>query len=429
MDALLDFLLLRDANTLYVVLGSVMLAASTAVVGTFSFLRKKSLAGDAVAHAVLPGICLAFMLSGSKNPLWLIGGAFVTGWLSLVAIDFITSRTRLKEDTAIGLVMSVFFGVGVLLLTGIQHQGNAAQTGLEGFLFGKAAALTGSDLWAFAGLSVVLLLTVVIFFKELALVAFDEQLARAIGFPVRRLELLLTTLTVLAVVAGIQAVGVVLTAAMLVTPAAAARFWTDRLPLMVGLAAGLGAVSGVSGAFVSYLAPAMPTGPWIVLVASALAVGSFLFAPGRGTVARWRRQRAHRRKFGEENLLKLFYKLGELDDSFFAPRSRADIVQARAFDQGRLRAALARLVAEGYLCAGAGTWRLTPEGRERGQRITRLHRLWELYLTEYLRIAPDHVHDDAETMEHIITPEIEQQLEKRLQHPQYDPHRARIPYG
>jgi len=428
MDSLVDFFSFRNANTFYVVFGSAILAASTALVGTFSFLKKKSLAGDAVAHAVLPGICLAFLLSGNKNPLWLILGAFISGWFALVSIDFITSRTRLKEDTAIGLVMSVYFGVGIVLLTSIQHSGNAAQTGLEGFLFGKAAALVGSDMWTFAGLSVLLLLTVVLFFKELTLISFDENFAKVIGFPVRRLELLLTTLTVLAVVAGIQTVGVVLTAAMLITPAAAARFWTDRLPIMMGLAALIGAFSGISGAFASYLAPAMPTGPWIVLVASAVAIGSFLFAPGRGTVAKWQRQRAHRRKFGEENLLKLFYKLGENDAAFFVPRSQADILRARAFDSRALLNILARLVGEGYLRREGAAWQLTPEGRERGQRITRLHRLWELYLTEYLRLAPDHVHDDAETMEHIITPEIELQLEKRLKHPQFDPHLARIPY-
>src|SRR5690606_8101298 len=137
---------------------------------------------------------------------------------------FITSRSHIKEDTAIGLVLSVFFGIGILLLTSIQHSGNAAQSGLDKFLFGKAASLVGDDLIVFSAVAVLLLVAIVLFYKELTLLCFDEAFARTIGFPVRALELLLTTLTVFAVVVGIQAVGVVLMAAMLITPAAAARF-------------------------------------------------------------------------------------------------------------------------------------------------------------------------------------------------------------
>ncbi|MCU0449427.1 MAG: metal ABC transporter permease [Bernardetiaceae bacterium] len=426
MDGWLDFFTFRDANVRYVTLGAMLLGGSVAVVGVFGYLRKRSLAGDAVAHAMLPGICLGFLLAGQKSLPWLVGGAFASGWLALLTIDWLPRQARLKEDTAIGLVMSVFFGAGILLLTAIQHGGNAAQVGLEDFLFGRAAALVGSDLGLLSGLAVTLLLVVVVFYKELALLSFDAAYARAVGFPVRGLEFLLTTLTVLAVVAGIQAVGVVLTAALLVTPAAAARFWTHRLPLMLALAAGLGAFSGLAGAWVSYVAPAMPTGPWIVLAASALALGSFLLAPGQGLLARWWRQRAHRRKFAEENLLKLLYKMGERRQDHDRAYQPADLPTGQA--PAQLAATLRRLRAEGYLTRRGPGWQLTPEGYERGRRITRLHRLWELYLTEYLRLAPDHVHDDAETMEHIITPEIEQELEKRLRRPEFDPHQNRIPY-
>ena len=260
MDTLIEFFSFRDPNIVSVVVGAILLTSSSAIVGTFTFLKKKALVGDAVAHAVLPGICLAFLLAGNKDPFVLIIGAFITGWLSLVIMDFINDWTKIKEDTSIALILSVFFGIGILLLTVIQKSGNAAQTGLQSFLFGKAAALVGQDLYVFGVVAIILILTVALFFKELKLIAFDEGFAHAIGMPVKALNLLLTTLTVMAVVTGIQAVGVVLMAAMLITPAAAARFWTNRVYKMTILAALFGAFSGLAGAFVSYTAPTMPTG-------------------------------------------------------------------------------------------------------------------------------------------------------------------------
>lgn len=427
LQNLLDFLSFQDINVRYVTFGSVLLAACSAVVGCFTFLKKKALVGDAVAHSVLPGVCLAFLATGTKNPVFLVVGAFLTGWISLIVIDWITANTKLKEDTAIGLILSVFFGIGILLLTAIQHSGNASQAGLDSFLFGKAAALVGNDLIVFSTLAVVLLAVIFLFFKEFTLISFDLNFAKVIGYPVRKLELLLTTLTVLAVVVGIQAVGVVLMAAMLITPATAARFWTDKLPVMVLIAALMGAFSGFMGALVSYLSPSMPTGPWVVLVLSIVALFSFMFAPKKGILARMMLQRSNQRKICDENILKAMYQIGETDKDFFAERKFELIQEKRLFQTKYLKKGLNRLKREGYLQKKNNFWQFTKEGFEKGKRVTKLHRLWELYLTEYLRIASDHVHDDAETMEHIITPEIEERLEQRLRYPTVDPHNAEIP--
>ncbi|MTI29640.1 iron chelate uptake ABC transporter family permease subunit [Xanthovirga aplysinae] len=428
MDSLIEFFSFSDPNIRYVVAGSVLLAASAAIVGSFTFLKKKALSGDAVAHSVLPGVCLAFILSGTKNPFYLVLGAFATGWLSLVFIDNIVARSKIKEDTATGLILSVFFGVGILLLTAIQHSGNAAQSGLDQFLFGKAASLVGSDLIVFSSISVILIASVILFFKEFTLIAFDENFAKAIGFPVRGLELLLTTLTVLAVVIGIQAVGVVLMAAMLITPAAAARFWTDKLRVMVILAAFIGAFSGICGAYISYIAPAMPTGPWIVMVLSILAIGSFFLAPRKGIMSRYLLQRKNQNQILEENLLKLFYKMGEKDQDYLKERSLKSIQEKRPYSFRKIKRGLQRLLQQGFLERKKDKWQLTLAGKSKGQRVVKLHRLWELYLTEKMNIAPDHVHDDAETIEHIITPEIERKLEKKLGYPKTDPHQSDIPY-
>jgi len=397
-------------------------------VGTFTFLKKKALVGDAVAHSVLPGICLAFILSGTKNPIWMILGAFLTGWISLVIIDHITTKSKIKEDTAIALILSVFFGIGILMLTNIQHSGNAAQTGLDSFLFGKAAALVGQDLIVFGIVAVILIITVALFFKELKLIAFDSNYAKALGLPVKALDLLLTSLTVLAVVTGIQAVGVVLMAAMLITPAAAARFWTNDVFKMTLIAAILGGISGLSGAYVSYVAPAMPTGPWIVIIISVIAIVSFFIAPKRGIFARSIQQRRLQRLIMDENLLKELYHLGEKDEDPYKGRTVDEIIEERFFPKKRLKIALRRLKRQGFLEKKQGYWSYTEAGKIKGQRVVKLHRLWELYLSKYMKIAPDHVHEDAETVEHIITPELEARLEKMLEYPEFDPHEEKIPY-
>lgn len=432
METFLEFFSLSDPNVRFVVLGMVLLGACSGVVGCFTFLRKRALLGDAIAHSILPGVCLAFMLTGIKHPLMLLAGACLTGWLSLVFIDWITNNSRIKSDAAIGLTLSVFFGVGILLLTVIQHSGNAAQSGLDKFLLGKAASLIGSDVWIFGSLSLLLLLLTIAFFKEFSLISFDPDFAYATGLPVRFLEVVLASMTVLAVAIGIQGVGVVLMAALLITPATAARYWTDNLPLMVFLAAIFGALSGVGGAYVSYLQPNMPTGPWIVVVLTVIAIGSMLFAPKKGVVARYWLQRNNRLQMLEENILKLFFHLSEKQNpanpDFFQMRTVEELQQSRSFAITELKAGLNRLTKKESLKKVGNAWQLMPSGKQKAQRLIRIHRLWEVYLTQYLKIAPDHVHDDAEAIEHIITPELELELEKLLNYPKKDPHNSTIPY-
>lgn len=427
MDALTDFFSFRDANILYVVLGSMLLAASAAVVGAFTLMKKKALVGDAIAHSVLPGICAAFLFAGTKSTILMVGGAFITGWLSLLAIDYITAHSKLKKDAAIGLILSVFFGIGIVMLTFIQRSGNAAQSGLEHFLFGNAAALVGQDLVVFGVLAAVIISTVGLFFNAFTLIAFNAEYAEVLGLPVRRLELLLTSLTVLAVVTGITAVGVVLMAAMLITPAAAARYWTERMRTMVWIAAAIGAFSGFVGAFISFLAPGMPTGPWMVVVSSTIAFVSFFFAPRKGIVERARRQGRNRRLIANENTLKLFYQLGEHRGNFQERRTIDELRLARETNENALRHALAQLVRSQYVKRQQGAWALTEAGITEASRVVRLHRLWELYLAKRMNIAADHVHEDAEAMEHVITPELERELERELGYPSKDPHDSPIP--
>ena len=418
-----------DPTINYVLLGATLLTSSTAMVGTFTFLKKKALVGDAIAHSLLPGVCLAFILSGTKNPIYLVIGAFIAGWLALLLADLIIAKTKIKEDTAIALILSVFFGLGILLLTAIQNSRKTEQAGLiNNFLFGKVASIVESDLIIFSVISMLLIVSVTLFFKEFMLVAFDKNFAKTIGLPVKWLDFLLTSLTVLSVVIGIQLVGVVLMAAMLITPPVAARFWTDNLKKMIVLSAILGMIAGLIGAFISYTAPAMPTGPWIVMVISSIALFSFLFAPQKGVLFKTLQQHRYQKKMITENILKLFYQLGEQDGSFFEGRSTDVLLQRRPISISSLQQGLKILIRQGYIRHEGDLWFFTEAGKNKGQSVLRMHRLWEVYLAAYLKIKSDHVHDDAESIEHIITPEIEAELKTMLNYPLVDPHQSTIPY-
>ncbi|MCC7023575.1 MAG: metal ABC transporter permease [Thermomicrobiales bacterium] len=285
--------LLFDYTLRNVALGSALLGIVSGVLGTFALLRRQGLLGDALAHAALPGICLAFLLTGSKAPIVLLLGAGIAGWVGTMLLLLIVRRTLLSEDAALGIVLSTFFGVGVTLLTFINQRGDANQAGLDKYLFGQAAALVARDVITFAILGGAALLLVLLFSKEFTLLTFDPAFASSLGFGTTRLSILLTSLIVVAVVIGLQTVGVVLMAAMLIGPAAAARQWTNRLAPMIALSALFGATAGVSGALLSFTRQGLPTGPTIVLTLTAIVFGSLLFAPARGLV--WDRLRQRHR--------------------------------------------------------------------------------------------------------------------------------------
>ncbi len=243
-----------------VALGTALIGIVSGSLGSFAFLRKQSLLGDAISHAALPGVVLAFILTRSKSSLVLIIGALIAGWLATLLVSAIVRHTHIKEDSALGLALSVFFGFGLMLLTFTQRLEDARQAGLDRFLFGQAAALVERDVITMAVIGTIALILMVLFWKEFKLLSFDREYAATLGFPVRALEMLLTTLLVIAIVIGLQAVGVILMSAMVVAPAAAARQWTNRLEIMVPLAALFGALSGIVGAMVSSMEPVWPLG-------------------------------------------------------------------------------------------------------------------------------------------------------------------------
>ena len=298
--------------TLIVVgLGTAILSMAAGVVGTFSYLRKRALIGDVISHAVLPGVAIAFMLSGVKNSLYFALGATASGMLSVWLVDLIQRKSKLKPDTILALILSVFFGVGIVLLTHIQHSGNAAQSGLDHFLFGKAASLNLQDVKLFSVVSLLNVGLLILFLRGLKVLSFDEMYARSIGIPVGWLKNLLAILTVITVASGVQAVGVVLMAALLITPATGARFLTHRVKWMLLFSAIFGGLAGLLGAVWSASGSGMPTGPLVVVVLTAIAMVAILFGREKGVVKRLKQRRENQIKINTENVLKQLYHLSE----------------------------------------------------------------------------------------------------------------------
>jgi ABC-type Mn2+/Zn2+ transport system permease subunit/Mn-dependent DtxR family transcriptional regulator len=424
-----DFFTFREPAVRYALLGSMLLGISCGLLGSFIVVRKMALVGDALSHAVLPGVALGFLWNMSKDPIAIFVGATIAGLVGSGVITLIKQTTRLKEDTALGLVLASFFAVGICLITMIQHLPTGNKSGINNFLFGQAAAL-GADDVRLIGIVTLLCVTVIaIFYKEFLVTSFDAGFARVCGFPVQLIHYGLMLLLAFSVVIALQAVGVVLVSAMLITPAAAAYLLTDRMSRMLWMSALFGMTAGAAGSFFSYLGPNLPTGPFMVLGATSVFVAAFLFGPRHGVVMRWWRQRSRAHRVQRENSLKAIYHVLEAREfkgegvslRELSERRRETIEEATAQVAELRRHGLVTLHEEGYVAF------LTPRGWQLACAIVRNHRLWELYLTNAAQIAADHVHEDAEKIEHVLGEEVVRELERRLEYATTDPHGRRIP--
>lgn len=350
-------------NTSVVLAGVIALGIGGGVIGVFSFLRKRALISDAISHATLPGIALAFLVGVSfggtgRNLALLMAGAALSGALGILCVQWIRDHTRLPEDTAIGTVLSVFFGLGIVLLSHIQTLQAAGQAGLNSFLLGSTAALTAGEAQLIGGASLATVVIALLLMKEFGAVAFDEGFAAAQGWRVARVDLAMLGLLLAIVAIGLKTVGLVLIIALVIIPPAAARFWTERLGRMVVLSGLFGGLAGWIGGSVSALFPDMPAGAVIVLAAAGIFTVSLLFAPARG-IAAWavRRLRLQVRTATMRALL-------AIADGYLPP------------DRMALRLARWR----GYIDRNAG---LTEKGAAAGREMQRQQRLWHTYRTRH----------------------------------------------
>lgn len=287
--------------------GAGALGLLSGVTGTFATLKEESLLGDALSHAALPGLGISFLITGQKNMLLLLLGAAVSGLIATGLIYLMRDKSIVKTDSALSLVIAVFFGLGMVLMSYIQRQPNANQAGLDSFIYGQVSSMLIEDVWLIIGAIVIILVIVVLFWKELKLNTFDPSFAETVGFSSKFLNGLVSTLIVLTVILGLQSVGVILMSALLVGPAVAARQWTNRLHIMVILAGIFGMVSGVMGTVISSISTRIPTGPTVVLVISLIILVSLVFSPKRGLISRV----IHRKRRLNELRQKTKYVIGK----------------------------------------------------------------------------------------------------------------------
>tara|TARA_B110000116_G_C16784879_1_gene560350 strand:- start:797 stop:2161 length:1365 start_codon:yes stop_codon:yes gene_type:complete len=429
-DQMRRFITLSDRGLRLSLIGALLFGAVCGLLGSFIVVRKMALFGDAISHAVLPGVALGFLWSMSKDPVAILIGATLSGLAGSLLVGAIRRTTRIKQDAALGIVLASFFAIGLCLIRIIQNNEGASKiTGLKSYLFGDVAVLDRYDVIT---MGVVVILTVILFgllYRPFLAISFDRQFAVSIGFPVRILEALFQMFLAFAIVISLQAVGVVLVSAMLITPAATAYLLVDRMHRMLWIAMGVGMLSAVIGVFLSFLGSNLPTGPFMVLSASSIFTMAYLFSPKYGRFTKWLRYRARVKKVREENSLKSIYKVLEsrgLESSGNRVLMK-DLSSHRKMSIAGLVKEIKNMQRSGLVKLKGDNVSLTDDGFDKARSVVRNHRLWELYLTNEANYAADHVHDDAEKVEHFLSEEEVSELESYLDYPQEDPHGKPIP--
>ncbi|MGN6133523.1 MAG: metal ABC transporter permease [Aureliella sp.] len=412
-------LTLSDYNTRVVLCGTVLLGIAAGLTGVYLLLRKRALLGDAISHATLPGVAAVFLwtiLAGVPKTLsLLLLGAAISGTLGALTVLALRTWVRLREDAALGIVLSVFFGAGVAL-TGVVLRipgGNAA--GLESFIYGKAASMTISDAWLSGSLALGVLIIIVALSKELKIVCFDVELARSQGWPVLGLDLLLVALVVTVTIIGLQAVGLILIIALLIVPAASARFWSHDLRRILAISAVVGGASCGAGTLLSASFEKLPSGATIVLVACGCFLISFLFGPDRGLVWQILRHGRLRRQQQQQHLLRSMFELlesaGQLEEG--QPPRASEALAPRAVAEER-RWSVAAVHRVGKQLQGLGLMSLRPDGKlqltPRGlvvaRQLVREHRLLELYFIDHTAVSEGGADLGADYLEHSLAPEL-----------------------
>lgn len=428
---------------------SMLVGIACGVLGCFVVLRRMALIGDALSHAVLPGVVFAFLLggiawgswgvdesgavtngfaawSGPKigavvgavpQPILLLIGATATGLLTAVLINVVVRFSRTKEDSSIGIVFTAMFALGIVMISALPR---STHFDLKCFLFGDPLAIGTEDLWMMGVICPLVLLTVGVLYYRLKLVSFDPLVAAAMGVSVGVMHYLIMGMLSVTVVAGLKTTGVVLVVAMVITPASAAYQLTNRFWVMLVLAGVFGAVSaalGMSAAFVTN----SPTGPAMVLVAVLIFTLAVVFSPGHGVVFDRVRRFKLARHIENEDVLKALYRVGPLPVGGF----RDTLIQETRLVAKRVSRALRRLRGERLVDDHAGQLVLTPAGVRHAETMVRAHRLWETYLAERLGVPPEEVHAEAERLEHAH--DLAERLDETLGHPETDPHGSAIP--
>lgn len=408
---------LQEPWALRALAASSMVGVMCGVLGCFIVLRNMAMIGDALSHAILPGVVLAFILIG-QSTLGFFGGAVAAGLLSAIGITWIQRNVKTKNDAAIGIVFTAMFSLGVIGISYISRQ-PGVHLDLKDFLFGNVLGVANDDLYLTAVITVYVLLSVAVFYRYLFITTFQPVIAQTMGISVRAIHYFLMLLLSFAVVASLQTVGVILVVAMLITPASTALLLSDRLQKVLVLAAFFGLLSAVTGLVASIVLETTP-GPAMAVAATVFYLLAAFFSPKKGLVFSFFQTRKLQRRIRMEDTLKQAFRLQQEDQLSFE-----NLLHNLGFGAGSLQRQLQRLRLNGLVDRDRLV--LTEKGREEARRLVRAHRLWETYLATEVGLTTEQIHDDAEKYEHLLTDEILDEVDKALGYPTTDPHGSPIP--
>ncbi len=399
-------------------IASITIGISCGLIGTYIMLRRMSLIGDALAHAVLPGVVVSFIVAG-KSEIALFIGAVISGILTVLLIGFVNRNSKIKEDTSIGIIFTGAFALGILLVSQLKQ----VHIDLSSYLFGDVLGVSTGDITLSLIIMVVIILCIILFYKQLLLSSFDPTMAMTIGISTTLVHYMLMTLLSMSIVAGLQSVGVILIIAMLITPPATAYLLSNSLKKILILSSVFGMFSAVAGLYLSYHFN-FASGASIVLVAVALFMFAFLFSPKEGVVTRLFRRRESSKLVLIEDVIKLSYRFAEDSNK----TELADkIANELGITNGRVESAIKTLIGKGLMTRDNGNYLLTEDGNKYAKRLVRTHRLWETYITRENVMDISDIHPEAEKVEHLLTEDIVDELEAELGFPEKDPHGSEIP--
>lgn len=398
-------------------IASIMVGVSCGLIGTYIMLRRLSLIGDALAHAVLPGVVIGFMIAG-KGALSLFIGALTAGILTSVLISFVERNSKIKEDTSIGIIFTGAFALGILLVSQLKQ----VHIDLSSYLFGDVLGVSDSDLILSSIITVVIIISVILFYRQLLVTSFDPTMAHIIGISTSVVHYFLMTLLSMSIVAGLQSVGVILIIAMLITPPATAFLITDKLKKLLLLSCLFGVMSAVIGLYLSYHLN-FASGASIVLVSVFFFAIAFLFSPKEGIVIKMFRRRKNANVNLTEDIIKLMNK-GEYKDNSGLIASISDKL---GVSKSKIQSSLSMIKKMELIHQPNGKYELTEKGKKVAERLVRSHRLWETYIAEKNVVNIEDIHQDAEKYEHILSDDLLSEIDEELGHPQKDPHGSPIP--
>ena len=416
--------------TISAILGACLAGLTCGALGSFIILRRMALFADMLGHAVLPGVAVGFILAGSKSTPALLLGSLAAGLLAAALTRAITSYSPIKDDASLGITLSLFYAIGIWLLSWITRAGpelSSQSSGLNHYLFGNPAIIQTVDLVFLVSAAVVVLALLCLFFKELTASIFDPSFTVSIGLSPRLFDGLLLLLLTLVIVVSLKILGVILVAALLVIPPATAYLLTDRLGRMIALSAFLGALSGFGGVYLDFVF-GIGVGPAIVCLAFLWLMTAFLASPHHGVLGRYLLQKRLELKTLRENLLTSAWRIGERSGEL-ATIPISDLASERGEEPSATRILARRMNGSNWGRFEKDLLVLNSAGQERARALMRGHRLWEIFLQREASLAPDHVHAGAEEIEHFLDSETLRELEALLDNPETDPHGKKIPPG